>query len=169
MAHNNAERLKERGDSGQDGLVGSDDDNTTTHTFNVEVVEAISSWRNPTNPLDVDNDGNLGSNDVLVLVNAINRSENGVLPNRTTIVAPFYDVNGNDELDPLDVLTVINAINRSSSDGEGEQNEQMLADTQPNKWERVMSIDSIDQLWTDTTWLEWNADEDLIKQRKRTK
>ena len=65
-------------------------------------------------------------------------------------------MNGNDELDPLDVLTVINAINRSSSGGEGEQNEQMLADTQPHEWERVMSIDSIDQLWTDSNWLEWN-------------
>lgn len=156
-------------DAGPDGLVGSDDDNTTTRTFNVEVVEAINPWQNPTNPLDVDNDGNIGSNDVLVLVNAINRSENGVLPNRDSLIPPFYDVNGNDELDLLDVLTVINAINRLSNGGEGEQNEQMLADTQPHPWNMDMSIDSIDQLWTDTNWLEWNAKEDLIKQRNRTK
>jgi hypothetical protein len=156
-------------DSGPDGVVGSDDDNTMIRTFHVEVVEAINPWQNPTNPLDVDNDGNIGSNDVLVIVNAINRSENGALPNRNTIVAPFYDVNGNEELDLLDVLTVINAINRSSDGGEGEQNEKILADALPHERERGMSIDSIDQLWTDSNWLEWNANEDLIKQRKRNK
>lgn len=106
-------------DSGLDGAIDSDDDRVMTRTFIVDVVESFQPWQNPVNALDVDDDNAIGSNDVLVIINAINRTVDGQLPTRVTSIPPFYDVNGNGFLEHLDALVVINAINRGPN-GEGE-------------------------------------------------
>lgn len=87
-------------------------------------------WQNPTNPLDVSNDGHVTPGDVLRVINEINTpqvsDDHGILPptRPDTPEIPYYDVNGDGVVSPLDVLIIINDINRrvqeqQQAEGEG--------------------------------------------------
>lgn len=75
-------------------------------------------WQNPTNRFDVNNDGFVTPNDVLLVINSLNANGPQTLTNEPT--PPYLDVNGDGLVTANDALQVINAINsNSNSEGEG--------------------------------------------------
>lgn len=85
--------------------------------------------QNPSNRLDVNNDGSVSAIDVLALVNFINTFGSGILPvNLAT--PPFLDVNGDSAVSSLDVLAVVNFLNGASpgleGEGEGESSDMWM-------------------------------------------
>ncbi len=72
---------------------------------------ATSQWQNPTEPLDVDNDGFIAPIDVLLVVNDINA--NGARDLRGSLLSspPYIDVNGDSFVSAIDALLVINHLN----------------------------------------------------------
>jgi hypothetical protein len=98
-------------------------------------IAASTSWQNPLNRFDVDANDSVEAQDVLSIINKINRDGTGSLPPRTADDQnlPYFDVSGDGELTALDVLQVINVINLGSTpaapfggSGEGE------SETRPN-------------------------------------
>jgi hypothetical protein len=82
-------------------------------------------WRNPIDPLDVNNDGHVAPLDVLIIINMLNSPEGSHrLPVPTADQPPpyFYDCNGDGIVAPIDALIVINFLNARSAaqGGEGE-------------------------------------------------
>ena len=80
----------------------------------IENDDATPPWQNPANPLDVVPDGVVKPQDVLVLVNELNRA--GQRPLTVPPVAPdapppYYDVFPDNFLSPQDVLLVVNYLN----------------------------------------------------------
>ncbi len=92
-----------------------------TSEVDIEVVRAAPPWQNKHWAFDVNDDGELGPIDVLVVINALNRMGLARLdrlppPGSTS----FIDVNGDRQLTPLDALILINALNRQqNSQGSG--------------------------------------------------
>jgi hypothetical protein len=72
-----------------------------------------ASWTNPVRRNDIDDSGNVFSNDALILINLLNRRGIHNLPFPPT-PKPFYDPSGDNRLTPLDALLVINELNRAS-------------------------------------------------------
>jgi uncharacterized protein YkwD len=89
--------------------------------------QGVAGWRNTVNPFDVDGSGAVTPEDVLLLINEINRRGARQLAVRTAQQpgAPwFLDPNGDGHLTPADVLEVINHINRggaSAPEGEADR------------------------------------------------
>ncbi|MFN7447420.1 MAG: GEVED domain-containing protein [Pirellula sp.] len=85
--------------------------------------------QNPSNRLDVNNDGSVSAIDVLALVNFINTFGSGILPPNLA-TPPFLDVNGDSAVSVLDVLAVVNFLNGASpgieSEGEGESSDMWM-------------------------------------------
>lgn len=87
--------------------------------------QAADGWQNPVHRFDVDGNGFLSAQDVLLLINSLNCCGARVLPLRTAEVPgpPFFlDPNGDGKLTPSDVLFLINEINQlaGSVEPEGE-------------------------------------------------
>lgn len=76
-----------------------------------------SRWQNRNNRFDVNNDGFVTPNDVLLIVNRLNSNGPQTLSDEPT--PPYLDVNGDGLVTANDVLQVVNAIN-SQGDSEGE-------------------------------------------------
>jgi hypothetical protein len=103
----------------------------------------VAGWRNPLEPYDVDWNGHVAPQDVLHLINEINRSGGGTLPLRTAErpgLPLFLDPSGEGDLTANDVLQVINRLNRdasgqsSGSDGKGEATDGW----EPPGWESLL-------------------------------
>lgn len=83
---------------------------------------AATRWQNGENPLDVNADGRVTSNDALRLINQLNvngshsLSDNGEAEDETD----FVDCNGDAQLTPLDALAVINRLNLGDAEESGE-------------------------------------------------
>lgn len=90
-----------------------------TPLSDVDFSLALSTWQNPTNRFDVNNDGLISALDVLVVINEINRNGARQLEGSLLVPPPYYDVDGNRNLEALDVLIVINFIN-ANPEAEGE-------------------------------------------------
>lgn len=78
----------------------------------------VAGWRNPLDSDDVNGDGVVTPQDVLSLINEINRNAGGTLSPRTAEqpgLSLYLDPNGDGDLTPQDVLQVINRLNRESS------------------------------------------------------
>jgi len=93
----------------------------------ISIQSAAPSWQNSPNRFDVDGNGTVTANDVLVVVNELNGPRfhdlTGVLqvPPPPGTAPPFFDVNGDGLATPGDVLEVINYLNGlSAASGEGE-------------------------------------------------
>lgn len=81
----------------------------------------VTSWQNPTNRFDVDNNGAVQALDVLLVVNYVNENAGDVsLPAAPATPPPFYDIDGNGIVTALDVLQVVNHINTGGAEGEGD-------------------------------------------------
>ncbi len=83
--------------------------------FTVELTDTVvSSWQNPVNKYDVNNDGFVHALDALIVINRLLAGLGGVLP-PTPVVPPYIDVSGDGILSPLDVLQVINFLNQQQA------------------------------------------------------
>ncbi len=96
-----------------------DFDGATSNVATVTVtVEPIRHWQNPgtafpRNELDVNADGVITPQDVLIVINALNQGLGGALPTPTANFRPppFYDTNGDGFLTANDALIIINFLN----------------------------------------------------------
>ncbi len=98
-------------------LAAPSDDDTTVD------AGLWSTWQNPRNPLDVDDDGEVIPLDVLIVINDINAQQSRRLPIPPVPPfepPPYLDVSGNGEIGPQDVLIVINYLNGASASAAGE-------------------------------------------------
>jgi hypothetical protein len=68
-------------------------------------------WRNPVDSLDVNADGSIAADDVLLIINRLNASQQAFLPASHDTASAYYDVDGDQQVTASDVLDVINAIN----------------------------------------------------------
>lgn len=77
-------------------------------------------WQNHRDRFDINDDGFVVANDVLVLINDINANGARDLPPPTTATmsAPFFDTSGDNYFSPIDVLQVINFIEGVDPEGE---------------------------------------------------
>jgi VCBS repeat-containing protein len=96
-----------------------DNEGLSSNLATVTVRVTGSIHQNPTNRLDVNNDGFVSPIDVLIVVNDLNFNGTRVLPS-TLPVPPYLDVNGDRSVSPLDVLELINFINQRGGAGAGE-------------------------------------------------
>jgi hypothetical protein len=96
-------------DQGNSGIGGPQQ---STRNIQLSVV-GISAWQN-NNPgrsqLDVTNDGNINSLDVITMVSQLNARGAGPLPGVAT-PPPYMDVNGDGSLSAIDLLLVVAWIN----------------------------------------------------------
>lgn len=77
---------------------------------------AANRWQNPTNHLDVNNDGWVTPIDVLQIINSLNLLGARVFgPNESA--PPYLDTSGDGQLAPGDALIVINELNRRAAAG----------------------------------------------------
>ncbi len=162
-------------DAGDDGLIDTFDDRKVMRTVQLNIVALLNPWQNPSNPLDVDGDNILSATDALVVINAINRGELGLLPERTSAVPPYYDVDGSGSLEPLDALIIINELNRIASSGEGESKVRVMEGVRTSDSKSTEKSDGLpcinskeenvteslgfeSDLWSDLSWLPMNED-----------
>jgi len=84
-------------------------------------VENIHVWQNPANRLDVNADGFVTAQDVLILINWLNAFGPGPIPTNPDPGPPFRDVNGDDAVTAqADVTPVLNFLNfQPGGEGEG--------------------------------------------------
>lgn len=92
-------------------------DNGEVEDYRVSLTPFVPfPWQNQTNPLDVNNDGQVVPLDALLVVNEINQRGSRELPAPPLTTPPFspppfIDVTGDGFLSPLDALRVINFLN----------------------------------------------------------
>lgn len=89
-----------------------------TAEFVIEIVQQ-APWQNDVDPNDVNNDGNVAPEDVLLVIDQINGVGGGEILN-TNSQGPFYDANGDNYVTASDVLDIINWLNADDTDAEGE-------------------------------------------------
>lgn len=83
--------------------------------------DADSPWQNSQNVLDVNGDGVLAPNDVLLVVNELNARNSRRLPTGPSgagVLSGFVDTDGDGFVSPIDVLGVVNRLNSASGEGE---------------------------------------------------
>ena len=109
----------------EDGFVGADvfgytvKDEKGLESEPVRVDILVSQgvgkfWQNPSDPMDVNADGFMAPNDVLSIINEINRNGARAFARSDSLPPPFYDVNGDGLINPTDALIVTNEINRQT-------------------------------------------------------
>ncbi len=106
---------------GQFSLAVTADQQLVAQDFGAKLPD--NAWSRPSNPIDLDGDGNYLPLDVLQVVNAINRYGIGPLETSTVPLDRIVDANLDLVLSSLDVLAIVNRINaerRRSGGGEGE-------------------------------------------------
>ncbi len=90
-------------------------DPTGITQFSIQLSDtATSSWQNPRNKFDVNDDGIVAGLDVLLLINRLLANQGGPLP-PVVAAPPYLDVNGDGSLTPLDALQIINFLNNGGS------------------------------------------------------
>lgn len=143
-----------------------------TFTLPITLRENSTPFRNPRNPLDVNNRGGVTAIDALIIINVLNRGNfpNGILPRARSGAQEFdrfYDVSGDNLIAPLDALRVINFLNRQPASGEGESR---LRPFETDSSESVSGLDSnaVDAVWYDASMMmEAWFDRELIRNRLR--
>jgi len=89
---------------------------------------AGSAHQNRIEPMDTTKDGFVAPNDVLAIINKINRDGAGELPSTDGETPGFYyDVSGDNFVTALDALRIIQVLNRLSRSGSGEPDEVDVA------------------------------------------
>lgn len=86
--------------------------------------EATNPWQNPTNAMDVSNDGAVTPIDALFVINRINQDSRSTLSDEDQYSADdhriYFDTSGDQAITPIDALLLINYLNNASRAGEGE-------------------------------------------------
>mgnify|MGYP006274053797 CR=1 FL=1 len=83
---------------------------------NFAAVGGVNNWHNVSNPLDVNNDGNVTPVDALMVINDLNSLGSRPL-NNSGSPPPYLDVNNDGSVSPLDGLLVINQLNSLGGGG----------------------------------------------------
>lgn len=84
--------------------------------LNFGYLPLLGAWRNPGNPLDVNNDGFVSAIDALSGINYINSHDTTIpLPLTRPAGERYYDVNNDGYVSAIDVLQVINELNRPTT------------------------------------------------------
>ncbi len=122
-------------------VVGSD---AIASTMSVSVVAKKSPYQNPTQPRDVNGDGQVTPLDALILINYMNSFGPGPLGGNSPLGGSgegpvWVDVNGDGIISPLDILIIINWLNRQRllaettprAEGEGSPLQASTASTSP--------------------------------------
>lgn len=81
-------------------------------------LNPYTSWQNPADEKDINDDGFVVPLDVLIVINYLNDFGPDRLP-EIPLPPSFYDVNGDDFVSPIDALLIINFLNEPGA-GEGE-------------------------------------------------
>ncbi len=79
-------------------------------TAKITVTVPSGGYRNPSNPLDVNNDGIVNPLDALHIINLMNARRASISVVGIPGPPPFYDVDGDDLVTPLDLLKVIDYL-----------------------------------------------------------
>lgn len=97
-------------------------------------INLSSTWQNPRDPLDVNDDFAIVPIDALLIINELNvpeyRNASGKLPDERPPGALYYDVTGDGFATALDALVVINYLNRPGG-AEGESTPRLLIANSP--------------------------------------
>ncbi len=96
----------------------SDNEGRPSKTADVTVLIVVSTFQNPRNHNDVDDDLSVSPLDVLSIINLLNARGPSIHVDVLSGSPPYVDVNGDNMVDPLDVLQVINFINSNGALGE---------------------------------------------------
>ena len=86
----------------------------STGDYELAIASEVANpfpYHNANLPEDVSGDGLVVAFDALLIINALNSGQGGVLPVPPENDSPFFDVTGNNVLEPLDALLVINFLN----------------------------------------------------------
>ena len=86
-------------------------------------VNSAHPFHNSQAPMDVNDDGTVNAQDVLMIINDINANGMRELPAERIegVVAPMPDVNRDNRVTPIDILIIINYLNElAAAEGEGE-------------------------------------------------
>mgnify|MGYP001200519908 CR=1 FL=1 len=86
-------------------------------------VNSAHPFHNSQAPMDVNDDGTVNAQDVLMIINDINANGMRELPAERIegAVAPMPDVNRDNRVTPIDILIIINYLNElAAAEGEGE-------------------------------------------------
>ncbi|MDZ4847699.1 MAG: beta-propeller fold lactonase family protein [Pirellulaceae bacterium] len=97
---------------------------SNTALVTVDIVG--TSYQNPRNRFDVNDDGNVSPIDVLQVINALRRGGSRLLGPTDFVPPPYIDVDGSNSVEPLDVLQVINEFRRRSRTQVGEGESQLI-------------------------------------------
>jgi hypothetical protein len=102
-------------------------------------------YQNPTNRLDVFPDQTVKPQDVLIIINEINRGRGPSLLNDTAAAPPYVDVDGDNVIEPQDALIIINWLNNNGgSGGEGERPLAASTATSPSNVDPVLAQWTLD-------------------------
>jgi hypothetical protein len=88
-----------------------------TAEFTIE-IDQKAPWQNDNDPDDVNDDGDVVADDVLLVIDYINGTGSGPIPD-TSSQGPFHDADGDNYICAMDVMDIINLIN-ANQDEEGE-------------------------------------------------
>ncbi|MEZ6091694.1 MAG: dockerin type I domain-containing protein [Pirellulaceae bacterium] len=87
----------------------------SSSSFLLKSVANSSIWRNETNPLDVNQDGEITPLDALIVMNRLSATEPSMLAAQRFDDDFFVDVNGDNAITGIDALRVFNWLNRQST------------------------------------------------------
>ena len=119
-----------------DPAVGRTPDDVQVLTISV----THTSWQNPGQHCDVNDDSHVTPLDALLIINYLNNHPGSKrLPPAPAAPPPYYDVTNDEFMTPLDALTVINYLNAhrgGASEGEGESESigENEGEAIPNPW-----------------------------------
>jgi hypothetical protein len=127
------EQTSPGGDGGHDVAITVGQMATGIDFLNRAVVG--SGWQNPTDPLDVNNDGQITPLDALLIINELNQPQyrdplTGEMPLPPAVIPAYFDVNADGFVVPTDALLVINRLNNPPAEPEtpeGEPLDQLIA------------------------------------------
>lgn len=94
--------------------------NSATTDIDLGFVPAGSSWQNPRDRYDVNDNSLISPVDALLIINALNSGGGRILAGSSIPTFPYIDVTGDGVLSPVDALLVINYLNQNRGQGEGE-------------------------------------------------
>ncbi|MDZ4850195.1 MAG: dockerin type I domain-containing protein [Pirellulaceae bacterium] len=126
----------------QNSMITASAPNAQQASIEVQTIDddGPSRWQNQRNSSDVDDDGSVAPNDVLLLINRLKRFGTGLAPNTPLNPPRYFDVSGDWFIAPVDVLQVINTLNRQGrGSGEGE--------SQPNMDQVAVDWTTTDEVW----------------------
>jgi hypothetical protein len=144
-----------------------------SYSLPITLRENSTPFRNPRDPLDVNNRGGVTAIDALMIINVLNRGNypNGILPRARSgsqVFDRYYDVSGDNLITPIDALRIINFLNRRNVNGEAE-GEARIQRGEKGFMVSISSLDTnaVDAVWRDAFASDFWFSQDSETHRKR--